>query len=103
MRVRVIRLLEYTYRDQEEYEQDLKRWQVPPNGVSDFNGRCSIRSTATIAETLGPVFMSAGHTPSITEKVAGTYGVVCIECSQAAQDYVKCENLAELPIEVSNA
>lgn len=56
-RVRVIRVLEYSYPDQASYEADCPRWGVPANGIyRDFRGRTReglvIRSAVTLSETL---------------------------------------------------
>jgi hypothetical protein len=47
MSYKVLRLLEYTYNDVEEADEDMKRWSVPPNGPLPFmnRGKRGIRST----------------------------------------------------------
>lgn len=60
-RVRVIRVLEYDYPDQETYERDISNWSVPPNGVRSNWGHIRgigvssgtvIRSATTLMETM---------------------------------------------------
>jgi hypothetical protein len=62
-RVRVIRVLEYDYPDQETAERDMARWGVPPNGVRSgwgqpnvrglmFHTGTVIRSATTFPETM---------------------------------------------------
>lgn len=60
-RVRVIRVLEYDYPDQDTAEADMARWGVPPNGVRHGWGHIKgrgpyqgtvIRSATTFPETM---------------------------------------------------
>lgn len=56
-RVRVIRVLEYDYPDQETCEKDMARWGVPPNGVRHGWGPnrphgVVVRSATTFPETM---------------------------------------------------
>lgn len=56
-RVRVIRVLEYDYPDQETAEADMENWGVPPNGVFRIpKGRTHadlvIRSAITFPRTM---------------------------------------------------
>jgi hypothetical protein len=56
-RVRVIRVLEYSYPDQATYEADIARWQVPPNGTKN-SGQTQINHE-TGARRKGTVIRSA--------------------------------------------
>jgi hypothetical protein len=55
-RVRVIRVLEYDYPDQDTYERDMGRWVVPPNGVwrvrHATRAQTTIRSATTFSQTM---------------------------------------------------
>lgn len=51
--VRVLRLLEYTYEDQEGADADKMRWGVPANGayeggVSGYRGRQKVQSSPVL-------------------------------------------------------
>jgi hypothetical protein len=37
-KIRVLRLLEYTYTSVERMEQDMSHWQIPTNGTWDAHG-----------------------------------------------------------------
>lgn len=41
--IRILRLLEYTYEDNERAEEDIGRWQIPAIGTSR-HGNMTIRS-----------------------------------------------------------
>jgi hypothetical protein len=49
-KIRVLRLLEYTYESVEEMEKDMKRWGV--QGVRGYNPRCVIKSVTLPLEVL---------------------------------------------------
>jgi hypothetical protein len=42
--IRILRIIEYTYADNQRAEEDMQRWQVPPIG-SRRHGNMTIRST----------------------------------------------------------
>lgn len=49
--VKVIRILEYTYEDQETADRDMMRWGVPPNGAHEgftrrYEGRTPVPAGA---------------------------------------------------------
>jgi hypothetical protein len=44
MTVRILRLMEYTYPDNERAERDMMRWAIPPIG-GRLHGDMTIRST----------------------------------------------------------
>ena len=49
-----------------------------------------------------PRLTAVKHTPTLAPKTTGTYGVFCVECSSAANDYVLCAALENtFPDEVS--
>jgi hypothetical protein len=43
--IRILRLIEYTYVDNEDADEDMNNWQIPPIGGKSFGGQKIIRST----------------------------------------------------------
>lgn len=53
MPIRVIRIMEYIYVNQEEFETDSARWFVPPMGSrTNLAGNTTIRSSMMLPESI---------------------------------------------------
>lgn len=51
MAIRVVRIIEYTYKDTEAMEQDMSHWTVQ-TGTYSFNSKCQMRSATLPLETI---------------------------------------------------
>lgn len=91
-RVRLIRVLEYDYPDQETYEADIVRWQVPANGVRRGWGTkvgVIIRSATTLVETMPHQDESSGT--QLPPDAPGTFKIGTT-CRAVTQDITEGEN-----------